>query len=366
VLESDLARITIVIPTIERQEYVIRQFKYWMPMPVKILILDGATNPMEIPTRYQSPNIQYLHSPTRFNERLANAPSLIKTEFCALLPDDEFFLPTGLMAAVNHLDSHPDSIGCVGRCLYFFVDQGRFLASHAYRDWKSFPNNVTQAVDRLEADLPPNKTHMTIYGVFRQQAWQRILENSCRTYFSCGYTYERLMNLQRSALGRTDILEVLLWMRSKENPPVIGPQLPRYGGRDFVSWAKNPEFRNEVEEYRSRAREIITSAGVPTAEIQLLENRFFWGSIRRQEEKEQRVFASLRFKFINFALTSSPKGLRLFAKRHFPKWILRYLDWEGNDLDTMLKSVQRMGTDVNPEELERVKELALETFFSRK
>jgi hypothetical protein len=155
-------------------------------------------------------------------------------------------------------------------------------------------------------------------------------------------------------------------MRSKENPPVIGPQLPRYGGRDFVSWAKNPEFRNEVEEYRSRAREIITSAGVPTAEIQLLENRFFWGSIRRQEEKEQRVFASLRFKFINFVLTSSPKGLRLFAKRHFPKWILRYLDWEGNDLDTMLESLQRMGTDVNPEELESVKELALETFFSRK
>jgi hypothetical protein len=133
-----------------------------------------------------------------------------------------------------------------------------------------------------------------------------------------------------------------------------------------VSWAKNPEFRNEVEEYRSRAREIITSAGVPTAEIQLLENRFFWGSIRRQEEKEQKVIASFRFKLIKFLLTSSPKGLRLFAKRHFPKWILRYLDWEGDDFDTVLESLRTMGTDLNPVELERVKELALETFLSRK
>lgn len=96
-----------------------------------------------------------------------------------------------------------------------------------------------------------------------------------------------------SALGRTDILEVLLWMRSKENPPVISPQLPRYGGRDFVSWAKNPEFRNEVDEYRSRAREIISSAGVPAAEIQLLENRFFGDQLSGKKRKSRRFLRRL-------------------------------------------------------------------------
>lgn len=365
VSNSDLARITIVIPTIERREFVIRQFKYWMQTPIKIVILDGASSPIEIPSQYRAPNLRYIHSPTQFHERLAKAPGLIDTEFCALLPDDEFFLVSGLISAVKHLDSNPNSIGCVGRCLFFFVDQGRFLTSHAYRDWKPFPANAMSVADRLDADLPPNKTHMTMYGVFRHWAWRQIFEMSCRTYFSCGYTYERLMNLQRTALGRTDILDDLLWMRSKENPPVLSPQLPRYDGRDFVSWAKNPDFREEVQAYRNRAREIITSAGVPIADVDELENRFFWGGVQRQEAKEKKVTASFRFRLTNLVMAKSTKKLRLFAKRHFSKRILRYFDWEGYDIETILTSLRQVGTKVSQQELELVENLALETYFSR-
>ena len=217
---SGLSNLTVIVPTISRPQFVLRQFEYWRISDAQVVILDGAQHPIEIPEHLESANIRYFCTGTRFNERLASAGTYVSTDYCALLPDDEFYLFSGLRAAIARLEVDRDLIGCVGRCLGFFVDQGRFLTRDMYRDWEPFSPMATSLNQRLEEDLPPNKTHAATYALMPTHRWKAIFEKSYEQWFSAGFVYERLTNLQRTLAGRSVILEDLLWMRSFENPPI--------------------------------------------------------------------------------------------------------------------------------------------------
>ena len=358
-MSTDLSEITIVIPTVSRPQYVLRQFEYWREYNAQVLILDGATQPIVIPREVQSANIRYLHSGKPFNHRLAFAGEHVKTNYCALLPDDEFFLPNGLRAAIHKLNENPSLLGCVGRCLYFFVDQGRFLVRDAYRDWGPFPITENSVYSRLDADLPPRKTHMATYAVMRSNHWSEIFRNSYGTRFSCAYTYERLTNLQRSIRGRTELLDDLLWMRSMENPPIDDATSPRSGGQDFVSWAKSPKYRSEVSLYRHIALQLIESGGTGYSLAQEFEHRFFVGGVNRQSIKERTARRSPTTLTSSVLSTLAPKWFRRYAKRYVPPRLLRFTGWEGYDLDSMCDSLTSRGTKFVRADLDRIKKLVL-------
>ena len=354
-----LSEVTIVIPTVSRPLCVLRQHEYWQDTDAQIVILDGASSPIAIPPILQSPNIRYIHTGTRFNERLATASQYVNTKYCALLPDDELFLVSGLRAAIHRLEQDATVIGCVGRNLYFFVDQQQFLVKDAYRDWLPFSDSAQTMAARLDEDLPPNKTHKAQFAVMRSAEWKLMFESSYRQFFSCGYTYERLLNLQRTVSGRTEILEDLLWMRSMENPPISSENVPRVGGRDFVSWAINPDFAGEVKLYREIARKIIHDGGTSEAEAAMFEERFFVGGVHRQATKEARNRKKWSHRFRKIAFFRTPKPLRLWAKRVLPDRMVRLTGWQGFDLDTMCESLASRGTKFSRPELDRVAELSL-------
>ncbi|NBO80267.1 MAG: TIGR00180 family glycosyltransferase [Actinobacteria bacterium] len=358
---SDLSRFTVVIPTFKREQFVMRQFRYWRESSANAIILDGSPSPAAIPVELRSDRIRYRHDPRPMTQRLADASDLVDTEFVALLADDEFFLHSGVQHAIRHLDSNPATIGCVGRCLYFFVDQGRFLVSDAYRDWKPFSQFDRGLKARLDADLPPNKTHMTMYGVFRRDAWMQIMSNAYQKEFSCAYTYERLMNLQRTILGPTDILESLLWMRSKENPPVLTDDWQRTGVYNFVNWARDPQFADEVARFRDIAGSMLSSSGISESEAAGFEERFFVGGVGRQAAKEAASRKSIKKRFGKLFLERSPKRVRSWAKRHLPGGSMRFAGWEGHSPTVMMKSLKARGTLFSAEELRNIEALALRT-----
>jgi hypothetical protein len=306
-----------------------------------------------------SSNIRYVWTGTRFNERLATAGDYVSTAYCAFLPDDEFYLFSGLHAAIARLEADKDLIGCVGRCLGFFVDHGRFLTKDMYRDWMPFSERATTQLARLDEDLPPHKSHKAQFAILRASAWRSMFENSYRHYFSCGYTYERLVNLQRSILGRTEILDELLWMRSLENPPISDDSVPRVGGRDFVSWARNPDFAEEIKQYRAIALGLLISGGVARSAAVEFEERFFVGGVNRQATKEMRNSKKLSTRMRHIALNYTPKALRTAAKKYVPNKALTFSGWQGFELDEMCASLEERGTRFDREDLEFVEQLSL-------
>ena len=359
VMFTGLSDLTIVIPTVSRPLFVLRQFEYWCETDANIVILDGAKEPLLIPEGLKCANVQYVHTGTRFNERLATAGSFVKTKYCALLTDDEFFLPSGLLAAIRRLETDPTIIGCVGRNLFFFVDQGRFLVSDAYREWTPFPAGCERLEDRLDADLPPNKTHKAQFAIMRRTQWVEMFSRSYSIFFSSGYTYERLLNLSRSVQGRTEILEELIWMRSMENPPISSVNVPRRGTGDFVTWATSEDFKSEIETYRSIALEMLRRGGLDEEKARQYEERFFVGGIQRQASKQARNARSLRRKFAKLLLTRTPRRLRLLAKRIAPNRVLRFTGWQGFELQEMCQSLTARNTSFVRGELDRIADLSL-------
>lgn len=356
-----LSQVSIVVPTVSRPFAVRRHFKYWRDTGVQVFILDGATEPISLSEEERSTvNVHYIHTGTRFNDRLANAGSLIKTRYAALLCDDEFFLKEGLRECAQYLDQNPEVIGCAGKVLGFFVEQNRFLVFPMYEDWKRFPSESNDVKSRLDFSLPPNKAHKVQYSLFRTEVWSEIFTASYRDFYSCGYVYERILNFYSAILGRTELLDCVLWMRSLENPPLSTVNVPRYGRHEFQSWGTEPEFAHEVEHWRSKSRELLVRVPeLSSSDVEDYLVRFVDGGIQRQLTKVAMNRKRISRKLGPLLIDTAPVSLKKLAKRFIPSALLRFTGWQGMRTDELLRQMELKGIRVGRNSLREIEVLAL-------
>ncbi|MDP7068506.1 MAG: hypothetical protein QF637_12890, partial [Acidimicrobiales bacterium] len=118
--EVDLSMLTVVVPSLNRQDYVLRQVRYWSSSSAHLIIVDGSSSPLSDRIRSAieaHPRITYRHVASSLPDRLALAGGLLETPYAVMLGDDEFHLQTGLSASVAVLDENPDLVGCTGQVL---------------------------------------------------------------------------------------------------------------------------------------------------------------------------------------------------------------------------------------------------------
>ena len=84
-----LDRLTIVIPTYCRQEFILRQIRFWSASLVKVVVLDGSPSSYDVDVKsYGGSNFHYHHSPVSIEQRLGQSVEFINTDYVALLSDD--------------------------------------------------------------------------------------------------------------------------------------------------------------------------------------------------------------------------------------------------------------------------------------
>ena len=120
VVGDPLADLTVVVPTWERQDFVLRQLRYWAPSAARLVVVDGSDHPL--PCRVRGAidgmeRITYRHERRPFHERLATAGSLVSTKYAVMLGDDEFHLLSGLRTVIRELEEEPGLVGCMGQVL---------------------------------------------------------------------------------------------------------------------------------------------------------------------------------------------------------------------------------------------------------
>lgn len=110
-------RITIVVLSYERQDFLRRQLLYYANRHVHLIFADGSANawPHEHFGSNDQMSWEYLHCPgyDTYRERLALACERLTTEYVCLLDDQECILWTGLVSAISTLDENPDH-SCAG------------------------------------------------------------------------------------------------------------------------------------------------------------------------------------------------------------------------------------------------------------
>ena len=219
-LGGELSNLTVVVPSRERQDYLLRQIRYWSTSPASLVIVDGSSSPL--PDRIRSaveayPRITYRHDPSSMADRLRLAGSLIESPYAVMLGDDEFHLPAGLGASVRVLDSDKKLVGCMGQVLSFSPvgPYRRIVFAHAYSSMHGYSIRHNLAADRLIAAMS-DYTMATCYAVLRTPIWRRSWGSVA------GYASGAAQELQQAMavylLGPFTTTNHVQWLRSIENP----------------------------------------------------------------------------------------------------------------------------------------------------
>ena len=245
---ADLERISIVILSRSRPDFLLRQVAAWAGLPTRVIIMDGSDYPLEEKAREfiaGTANVEYRHRPVGIAERLREVSGFLVTPFTVLLGDDEFFLASGLVAAIRRLDEDDGLAGCIGQSLIFRPVGGgsRWVYDIAYPHWR-YCRAEESVEDRLVAAFDPY-TPVTPYAVLRTPVWARSWGSVDE--WTCSAAIEVQMAIGVLASGRVEAVDAVQWLRSVENPPVDGEDRKL----SFVPWWQLPDRQDEHDRFVS-------------------------------------------------------------------------------------------------------------------
>lgn len=250
-----LADLTVIIPTFERAAYLRRALSYWMDTGAKVIVADGSANSLSGDRLAALPStITYLHRPIALQLRLREAAAHVTTAFAMLCSDDEFMIPTGLLECIRFLQGHSGFSVCSGRVIGFRPrDTGVEL----------FPLKLGQrfhsvdqptAAERIEYHIG-NYQVTTIYGVHRSECLRFCIGHAMSEAWSNAYAGELGMELLAAAHGKSAVLSVPSWLRSRENAPVSLDRFDRT--RPVAEWLT---AACDAEETRRFTGTLVTAA----------------------------------------------------------------------------------------------------------
>ena len=99
-----LEKLTIVIPTYNRQVFALRCMQYWSGTNVNIVVIDGTEKNIDsVIVSQLEPNIKYIHGPACYYKRMLSIVDLVKTEYVLIGCDDEFYIPSAINSCIIKL-----------------------------------------------------------------------------------------------------------------------------------------------------------------------------------------------------------------------------------------------------------------------
>ncbi len=256
---SLLSKLTLVIPTYNRQPYAQRNMRYWSGREVTVHVLDGSARAIDADAlAHFAPNIHYHHMPIPYHDRLGKVVDLVETEYVALLADDEFFIPSAVEGSIRELERSKDLIACMGqglgKCL---TPQLTVSASakqvHIHSEEMNYAVSQESPFERMVLHMNPY-TPSTIYAVCRREAWIRSMKLFATKRFSSGHEGEILFELCMCYQGKSKVTNELMWLRSDENPSESSElHVP------FHLWYQDPQYASEVRYFLSMAAEQLAA-----------------------------------------------------------------------------------------------------------
>ena len=250
---SKLNKLTILIPSYNRQNYVIRCMRFWSKTNVNLLIIDGSDNSLDISKYKFGKNIRYLHSKKNYYSRLYFSIDLVLTEYVMLGCDDEFYIPSALNSCISTLESENDLLTCGGLSVAFDCQKNLVLAYPKYLKLKNLLINDNNSNKRIQKHFS-NYVPAHIYSICRTKKWKDV----AKVVFKKEYSFYSAMEFQIEFLlcysGKTKILSELLWLRSYEVSPIRNDS-PQSNLRNTIAkwwYEKNNKYKVEFKDFTQR------------------------------------------------------------------------------------------------------------------
>ena len=257
---SCLLRLTLVMPTYNRQDYALRNMRYWSNKGVTLRVLDGSNAPIEDRLlETLGKNIIYRHDRVTIHQRLKSVIPEISTEYVALMGDDEFYINSAVISCINELDADDSIVGCCGQCMGFSFDDNinKVCGWLPYgADFFNYNEVMYEdSVERLESHMKNYKPTL-IYGITRAQQWKTAFKAATEKEFNFFAAFELQFEMCISFLGKAKVLSELMWLRSDEVEPVRNIYKNMESEKSFKEWwlySDNAKQQAEFIEITSQA-----------------------------------------------------------------------------------------------------------------
>jgi glycosyltransferase domain-containing protein len=247
-----LDRITLVVPTYGRQPYLPRLCHFYKNFPIRLVIIDGTPGTAWSSSISHSDNIEYYHKPGEsIHTRVLHGLARVGTDFCALMGDDEFQLPTGLLRSIEALDGAPDSCAAIGRCLGFSASAKGVVGGVVYQyQPKIFSHHLPSRIEDFFLHYSPTMA----YALWRADALRRAIYLAGMRNWGSGNLNEWIQAFCGLVWGNHVIHGSIQWLRSDENPPQQA-QLER--SVSVGRWCSDVQFEHERLVLFSSLREFV-------------------------------------------------------------------------------------------------------------
>ena len=246
---SLLSSLSIAIPTFNRQEYVLRNMRYWSDYDVTVHIFDGSKVPIDdhlISTL--GSNINYHHMPCSLMERLNKSIKVIDTEYSIMIADDEFFIPSALESCIQEMNNNHEIVSCTGSAISFRVRDKEVIGNVIYHKLRGH-SIMHDAPSARSFYHMSNYVPSTIYSVMRSDIWKKSMRSlSFKNYeIFVRSVGELQFEITASYLGKSKVINELMWLRSFENEPTrVQESEVTIPIKDFWYKESNKSMRDEI------------------------------------------------------------------------------------------------------------------------
>ena len=209
-----MERVTVIIPSKNRPEFLRRSILFWSKHLFPVIVADGSDEPQsECFIDQYTDHIKYIHSKSPLPKRLEIAASLVDTEYCILLSDDEFYLPKALLECVVFLDNNHEYIAAGGVAVGFRPGSTGLLGFEKYSNWLGRERIEPSPRDRVIAHMASYANYLSV-SVTRSDIWKSIARLYASREIPIFALWELEMNLILSYGGKSKVLNNLMLFRS--------------------------------------------------------------------------------------------------------------------------------------------------------
>ena len=239
-----LEKLTIIIPTFQREDYIKRCMLYWSGKSVNVIIIDGSkcsVNKNFINSLQN--NITYLYNPVSYFKRILSIIKNIKTKYVMLGCDDEFYVPSTLKSCIQELELDKKLVTCGGMQIGFEWNGQSLLG---FNNKKLSRNNLNIGNTSLRlrkhfSDYLP----LHYYSVSRSKYWKLAAEVTFKREFSFFAAGEIQMEMLLLFSGKTRTINEILWLRSQECSPIRNNSPSMHTQYSISEWWNDPQKKNE-------------------------------------------------------------------------------------------------------------------------
>ena len=212
----NLADLTVIFLTKNRNNYLVRNLKRWSQTDAKIIVMDGSSESNSDLILSLLPNVKYFHNNNSLEQRLYFASQIINTKYAMMASDDDLLIFEGVDSCIRELENNPDLVSVVGKPLGFRLEQNVVKFFPVYPNFSKF--GVASSSNHWVRSYIHFKNYecTTIYSVLRSEIFKNICSVFKHTPTLSGNLMELIFEFSATFLGKNKVITQLYLLKSQE------------------------------------------------------------------------------------------------------------------------------------------------------